>query len=303
MNSIVKEKIKKWTPVFLRDVYRTIQREFLRLRHCFLKRNIIKYLKREDTLSSERKEVLTYLVSNKLSVFPYDFCNLYKQEDVNVFHDKDLKMNYVLLFGDKRLYLKKNWPFKKISKYINSLKIEQDRRSPHCYLSDAFLVEGGSVVADLGAAEGFFALSVIDFAKKIYLFEPDTEWIEALEATFAPWEEKVEIIPEYVSDTSSLTTVSLDDFFINKLSPTFIKADIEGYERNLLRGCERIINTSSHLQFALCTYHRQNDYEDFLRFFNERNFRVNTSHGFMIFYLDNKIEMPYLRRGVIRAWK
>jgi predicted RNA methylase len=298
-----KEKIKKITPIFLRDCYHTMKDKFLSLKYYFLRRNIIEHLANEDPLSSEKQEILTYLRSHKLSIFPYDFCDSYKQEDVKVFYDKQIKMNYVLLFGDKRLYLKKGWPPKKVSKYINSLKIEQDKLSPHCYLSDDFCVEKECIVADLGAAEGFFALSVIDLAKKIYLFEPDAEWVEALKMTFAPWKEKIEIIPKYISDTNRLRTVTLDDFFIHKMPPTFIKADIEGCENQLLAGCERIINTSSHLQFALCTYHKQNDYEAFSRFFNNKGFHVHTSHGFMIYYLDNKFRTPYLRRGVIRAWK
>lgn len=47
------------------------------------------------------------------------------------------------------------------------------------------------MIADIGSAEGNFSLSNIENVKKVYLFESDKEWIEALEATFRPWRDKV----------------------------------------------------------------------------------------------------------------
>lgn len=51
-----------------------------------------------------------------------------------------------------------------------------------------------SIVADIGTAEGIFALNIIHSVKKVYLFECDPEWIIPLEKTFAPWINKIEIV-------------------------------------------------------------------------------------------------------------
>ena len=69
-----------------------------------------------------------------------------------------------------------------------------------CYLSDNFTVQQDDVLLDVGSAEGIFALTHIEKLKHVVLFERNAQWVEALEATFAPWKEKVTIIRKYVSD-------------------------------------------------------------------------------------------------------
>lgn len=101
--------------------------------------------------------------------------------------------------------------------YIQLL-LEQDEESPHRYIKSNRIPDSNTIFADLGAAEGFLALDFIDKVKKIYLFECDPDWIEALKMTFGPWENKVEIVNRYVSDVTSEKTVSLDDFFWIKIS-------------------------------------------------------------------------------------
>jgi hypothetical protein len=299
----MKSLIKKIAPTFLRSMYYTLNIKLFLLKSKKFKTHIINYLQNKVDLSEEENEVLQYLLQNKtLSTFPYDFCKKYKRENIHIIYDERNKMNYVVLFGNKRLYFKKKMSKKMSAEYINSMLTEQDKNSPHCYLSDNFYVKNGDIVADVGAAEGFFALSIIDLAKKVYLFEPESEWIEPLKATFEPWKEKVEIIPKYISNINSKNTITLDCFFKDKELPTFIKADIEGFEEKLLIGSENIVNDSSTLSVILCTYHRQNDYENFHDFFVKRNFKVETSHGYMIF-IDNNFNYPYLRKGVIKAKK
>ena len=68
-----------------------------------------------------------------------------------------------------------------------------------CYVFLSYSSLEDVTLLDVGAAEGFFALSVIEHVKEIILFECDVEWIKALEATFKPWKDKVFIINKYVS--------------------------------------------------------------------------------------------------------
>ena len=102
-------------------------------------------------------------------------------------------MKYVIQDG-KKLYFKKRWSKQRIRRAYSDLSREQDPDSPHRYLSDSFYPEINDEIADIGAAEGNFSLSVIEKVRKIYLIENDPEWTEALNATFAPWKEKVDII-------------------------------------------------------------------------------------------------------------
>jgi predicted RNA methylase len=307
INMKFRELAKKIMPAWMRSFYYMIKRHQYDIKIISLRKKIVSYLellKKEQGLLPEQQETLDFLYTNRLSVFPNEIYKKYSKKDVKVIFDKSKGMNYVLFSENKRLYFKKKWSSKQIAEYFNALKIEQDKHSPHCYLSDTFDVKEGSVVADIGAAEGFFSLGIIDTVKKIYLFEPDFEWIEPLCATFEAWKEKVEIVPKYISDTSGDDKITLDDFFNGiEEAPTFIKADVEGCEKQLLNGAVRLMDNSSGLRFALCTYHKQNDYEIFLEFLSEKRFNVTHSDGYMIFYLDKHLALPYLRRGVIRASK
>lgn len=52
-------------------------------------------------------------------------------------------------------------------------------------------------------------------------------------------------------------SVKIDDF-LGDLHPTFVKMDIEGSERDALRGAERTIREDSPI-LAICAYHKQDD--------------------------------------------
>jgi hypothetical protein len=78
-------------------------------------------------------------------------------------------------------------------------------------------------------------LTYAEQAKKIYLFECNPEWLQALQKTFEPWKDKIAIINKYVSDISDGINITLDDCFENE-TINFVKADIEGYELKLLDG-------------------------------------------------------------------
>jgi hypothetical protein len=135
----------------------------------------------------------------------------------------------------------------------------------------------------------------------LYLFEYDPEWIEALNVTFAPWAEKVEIINKYVSDHNDNSHIRLDTFFDIKNDITFLKIDVDGAESIVLNSCDKIFKTQNSFKVALCTYHKNNDEKDFTLLMKNHGFSVTTSKGYMIHYYDKKMEAPYLRRGLIRA--
>jgi hypothetical protein len=218
-----------------------------------------------------------------------------------VFHDSEHGMHYVLLEG-KRLYFKKKWSVNRIKKSFHDLTLEQDEKSPHRYLSTDFDLGENDVLADFGAAEGNFTLAVIDRIKKAYLFEYDPEWIEALRLTFQPWQDKVEIVPKFVSDKNDEKHCSGDVFFKDK-AISFLKIDVDGGERGLLRGFEQTIDAASNMKIALCTYHQHDDEREFTAWLQQKNYQVKPSRGYMIFHYDKKLKAPYIRRALIRATK
>ena len=182
-----------------------------------------------------------------------------------------------------------------------SLITENDPESPHCYLSDDFKIGPDDVLVDVGCAEGLLSLDAVETAKKIYLFEYDDNFIEALKHTFDSWKDKVEIVKKFVSDNDEGDNISLDTFFEDKTDkPTFIKIDVEGAEQKVLNGMRRICESADNLKAAICTYHKRDDFEIFSSTMRNNGFRVSAS-GYMLYPYD--FEPPYFRRGLIRAVK
>ncbi len=249
----------------------------------------------------ERQEVIDYIKRRGVQIFPYDFTDKYSASSIEVFEDPTCGLKYVMM-DNKRLYFKRRWSAQRIRKSFHDLSLEQDPKSPHRYLSDNFTVSSSDVLADFGAAEGNFSLSVIEKIKKVYLFESDPEWIEALEMTFSPWKEKVEIVPRFVSDVDDEKHCSGDVFFAGK-ELSFMKIDVDGGERKLLRGFANTINNASGMKIALCTYHQHDDEREFSSMLSVQGYSISPSRGYMIFYYDKKLKAPYLRRSLIRAVK
>ena len=249
----------------------------------------------------ERKEVVEFIKQQGVKIFPYSFTSKYDQSKVEVFVDSQSGLKYVLM-GSKRLYFKRRWSVSRIQRSFYDLSMEQDEKSPHRYLSDDFNISAGDVVADFGAAEGNFSLSIIENAKKVYLFESDPEWIEALEKTFEPWRDKVEVVAKFVSDIDDQQHCTGDEFFSNK-ELNFLKIDVDGGERKLLKGFKKILERNSNIKVALCTYHQHDDEKEFAELLVGKGFFVNPSYGFMIFHYDKKLQAPYIRRALLRAIK
>ena len=253
-------------------------------------------------VNEDQRQVVNYLKSRPITIFPYTFPEKYNAAKIQV-HLDDLNQLHYVIEDKKRLYFKRGLSISDIKKSYNSLKIEQDRQSPHKYLSSGFSVENGSVVVDIGAAKGNFALSIIEKATMVYLFEAEIEWIEALNATFSPWRNKVKIINKYVGDRVEENCVSLDNYFLNGERIDFIKIDVEGAEPSVLNGALNLLKSSKSLKLSICTYHRQNDEKVITSLLQSEQFNVSHSRGYMIYFYDKYFEPPYLRHGLVRAEK
>ena len=287
------------------QIYRIVVPKFIRKRILAreLRSSILDYYgSLPESPDQELTAVLNYLKTNPIEVFPYHFQNQYIANNIEVFDDQEKGLRYVMLDG-KKLYFKKRWSKKRIQHSFNELTKEQDPQSPHRYLTDQFKIEDGEVLVDIGVAEGNFALGAVEKASRLILFETDKEWIEALNATFEPWKEKVLIINKFVSDITNSSNTTLDDFLASGEKITFLKIDVDGAESRLLKGCQRILNEQKPLKLAICTYHKQDDERDFKALLSSNGFETTHSDGFMLFYYDKKMKAPYLRRGLLRAVK
>ncbi len=121
--------------------------------------------------------------------------------------------------------------------------------------------------------------------KKIYLVEPQEDFVNTLERTFAYYIDEGKVIIKMcaLSDTAGkcmvirekpgdiLATIrmtfagdtdlcQLDSLFSGE-TVNFIKADVEGHEMDLLRGAEGIIRRDRP-RIAITVYHPENEWKD-----------------------------------------
>jgi hypothetical protein len=268
------------------------------------------------------EEVINYIEKDPFQLIPYAWVHMYRNRKVNIYKDYNCGMYYVAE-NDKKLYFKKGMSKSEVANRFNALSSEQDIRSPHRYLTGenhiigtinainnkesekietGFCVgKGDSIIADLGAAEGNFSISIVDDVDKIFLFEYDTEWVRALSQTFRPYAEKVVIVEKMAADKTDSVFVSLDDFFENRRL-NFIKADIEGYEEKALIGAQQTIAKEASMKVAVCAYHNYAHADALSRFLQSAGFEVTFSRGYLHPWTILK-GRPYFTKGILRGSK
>lgn len=263
-----------------------------------------------------QKEALDYqkeleLLSRvgKYCVFPYE--PVVGMNDIEKGRDRESGMPYVV-HNNQRLYFPSSFSVEAaIEMYMNYILVEKllgiDERegAPHQYQSPRVKVEESDVLFDIGAAEGLFALDNIDKVSKVFLLEGDSQWIQALQKTFAPYAEKVKIIDKYVADMDTDTEVSLATLLSYlEGSSSFVKMDIEGCEVSVINSVREMLeNTKNRFKFAVASYHRQRDYEQLESLFAQTGYETESSTGYMLFHFYDAPVPPYFRRGIIRAKK
>lgn len=151
-----------------------------------------------------------------------------------------------------------------------------------CYETDQTQINSNDIVFDLGGNYGLFAAYAAQKANKVYSFEPMSFIRIYLRNTQKLFCDKIVIVPYACSNQNIITlftqcdnpaashdsniiafthnrelyteqvrVVKLDDFISeNKIYPTFIKADIEDAEYNMLLGCQEYIK-NKHPKLSL----------------------------------------------------
>ncbi len=231
--------------------------------------------------SDELQEVVDFISKYGVRMYCYSFYDEYMNREVPVYYDEECGLYYGICFG-RRMYLARQYDTpQKAAVYLKYVCMEQDRRSPHCYFKEGYAVESGDAVIDVGAAEGIFALQILDNAEHIYLIEADEGWCEALDYTFRNDKNKVTVIQGYVSDSDQGENLTLDTFFADK-KIDYIKMDIEGAEMKALQGAAGLIERCAP-KLAVCTYHNAED-EANIRTWMEKavGYSVKNSSGYVI---------------------
>ncbi|HEU4495525.1 MAG TPA: FkbM family methyltransferase [Flavobacterium sp.] len=156
-----------------------------------------------------------------------------------------------------------------------------DKSDWHYYQKKHTEVEKGEIILDIGTAEGLMPLSVIEKCSHIYMIEPSVAFCKTLKKTFKDYPDKTSIfncavgnedglirfdensLDGTVSDkasagTSTIGIHKIDTVFSNNEKITYLKADIEGFEEEMLKGAEETIKRNKP-KIAITSYHAQND--------------------------------------------
>lgn len=303
---------------FLADVVRNPKVGFLRvldiLAHGTKTSQLQKQwrIAREEILSwsnencARYKEEIYYLRDNmEYCMLPYDYsspinCTIIAQRDIE---SNDL----FVLHNGKRLYFPREFTNHMAEENYQNLVASEGilgsgkrRESPHSYVNNRHYVEHGDVVLDIGCAEGLFALDNAEKAGHIYLFEPEERWQRPLQATFNPYANKTTIISKLVSSHNSETSMRLEDAVkLDGDEVCFVKMDIEGYEREVLKDSKDFF-TSHKVKLSCCLYHNQEDEEVIVGMLKEWGYKISLSDGYML-PLVGDLKPPYFRRGMVYA--
>ena len=264
-----------------------IVKEFIKHKFIYIFRRLL-----PNTITNE---LYAFMGKYGITPYPYPFVFEYKNLPLDCIWDEQGSM-YFIMHENKRLYIPSVYDKDYIIDYYKSLIIEQDDRSPHQYIQNRERLRKKNLL-DIGAAEGIFTLSNIDVINHSYLFECNELWINALKLTFAPWNNKVTIIPKYVSDKDDENNTTIDLFLKDKEKKNlFLKMDIEGYEQAALKGATKTLQKEKDIDYSICVYHKKNDAVEINDFLLSLDLKSEYTDGYL--YMCRE-----LRKGVIRKAK
>ncbi len=168
-----------------------------------------------------------------------------------------------------------------------------DRIDEGAYEDGNVNINEGDIVFDCGANVGVFSAVCANKKAKVFAFEPDTNVYNYLKAQSDLYPEYIYPVKKAVSNACCVTDMYIDktgnhmtestlvkpmdldfmekesiesitlDSFVEEeklMHVDFIKADIEGYEREMLLGAKNVLARFAP-KLAVCTYHKKDDKE------------------------------------------
>ena len=229
---------------------------------------------------------------------------------VNISVGRDKGLPYVVHSSGRKIYFPKSAnEATMLENYKGLVYIEGItgqgilEKSPHCYQDAEFTIENGCCMLDIGCAEALFTVENLDRISRGFLFECESAWAKPLAATFQHDREKIHVIEKFVSDHTAKKSTRIMDAIaglVNEDEKFFVKMDIEGAERSVIKGNEDFFRTRK-IKLSCCVYHRQDDAVVIKDMLEGLGYKTRYSDGYMLVDV-NGIHYPYFRRGVIYAW-
>lgn len=186
---------------------------------------------------------------------------------------------------DRPIFWPKAWDLNSLGMLISE---QFDPLDWHYYQIPETRLEAGDVVLDCGAAEGLFTLIAAPVARKVYAFEPLPLFCENMAKTFQGLNH-IEIVPALLSNKCGTTQLSAQGIAslqseqggitcrmetLDHLFPaggeqvTYLKADVEGAEMELLDGARNLIRRDKP-KIAITTYHHPDHADMITRFLRD----------------------------------
>lgn len=262
--------------------------------------------KYSHVVEAEIQNILKYWEHHELSIFN-NYIEPQKDTYDEVRWDKKNNLPYILFTtiegNQKNMYFPRtmNFPVIENSQVVKNLMQEQSIDSPHLYTTDNIYVDNGDVIVDAGVCEGNFSLKYINIASKLYLFECDPYWKEALWYTFKDYSNKVVLCDKFLTSRDGIKTVKLDSFIKENID--FLKIDIEGAELEALRGAKETL-LRSNVKCSICSYHKKDDEKNIKDIMQSYGYETSNSKGYMVFLCDEDIFYHAdFRHGIVYAKK
>jgi len=163
----------------------------------------------------------------------------------------------------------------------------------HYYEAANTNVAADDIVVDCGAAEGLFSFLVAKRCSKVFIVEPLPHFIKALKMTFQKFP-NCEIIPVALGQKEDYgilkgegsgtflrtegegvrVKVSTIDILFKDIPVSYIKADLEGSELEMLQGAENTIKKYCP-KLAITVYHSREDFDEISKYIKSINPNYN----------------------------
>lgn len=187
------------------------------------------------------------------------------------------------------------------------------------YENDNIQISEDDIIFDCGANMGMFAAYAASKGAKVYCFEPSPSTQKLLQKTQKIYPNNIIIIPKAISCQSGIElfcetdniganhlassvmqeqlqtinllevdTISISDFVKEQnIIPTYIKIDIEGSERNLLKGAKNFFENYNP-KIVMAIYHNSYDANVFISYFSNLNYKYQIDKGNLFVWKDNE---------------
>ncbi|MCU0395744.1 MAG: FkbM family methyltransferase [Chitinophagaceae bacterium] len=171
------------------------------------------------------------------------------------------------------------WPISLPASLLHQVTAETfDANDWHYYQKPSTLVDQDEILLDIGAAEGLFSLTVAPRCRQLILVEPNSLFCASLQKSFAPYSNKTTLYQTAVGNSQGVVSfaenhlagqisheggtqvpiTTIDMLIPERQEVTFLKADIEGFEFEMLQGAKNTI-IRNRPKMAITTYHNENN--------------------------------------------